>query len=336
MTAITRGLRCLGCPGGPWHELRIVRCNEDGTFNAIPVGSDSFLDEWQGVTRPELSIDDQARWPALFERLRGARAGLGRAELQRALEGIGVVIGAEQMATYWAGQCRALLERPDASADEFNEVELDQAQAYRLIRASGYCAKLLATPPAEGELFRLYWNGVRMGGRDPADVDRAIGLDDALAALGLAEATDDDAVAAALAGFERDHGLRLPSTLRRLWARTGVRDAIGESHCNNPEPCPVAAWTAHCDVDRALGGGLAVRIMTPHQGDHAWWAVFDDGAADAAIAISFEEDGPPVQRIASSLPFFFWDLAETGRCWYLAEADDDDSEDSDDHERLDG
>ena len=104
MTPITRGLRCLACPGGPWHEVRIVRCNEDGTVNAMPVDSDSFLDEWQGVTRPELSIDDEARWPALFARLAGAAGGLGRAELQRALEAIGFVITDAQMATYWAAR----------------------------------------------------------------------------------------------------------------------------------------------------------------------------------------------------------------------------------------
>lgn len=333
MTPITKGLRCLACPGGPWAEVTIVRCNEDGTFNVVPVGSDSFLDEWQGVTRPELSIDDEAQWPALFERLRGGRAGLGRDQLWRALDAIGLVLTADQMATYWAAQCGALLDR----TDDLDRVVLDLAQAYRLIRASGYCANMLAAPPAAGELFRLYWNEIRMGGRDPADVERPIGLADTLAVLGLSAAGDDLDGQQALAGFELAHGLRLPATLRGLWTRIGALDAICGSHCNNPEPCPVGAWTLRRDVDRALGGELAARIMTPHQGEHAWWAVFADGADDAAIAISFADDGPPLRRVAASLAFFFWDLAETGRCWYLAEADDGgDDGDDDDQERLRG
>ena len=47
----------------------------------------------------------------------------------------------------------------------------------------------------------------------------------------------------------------------------------------------------------------------------------DPGAQDAAIAVSFEEDGPPVRLVATTLPFFFWVSAVTGSVWVRAIAE---------------
>ena len=86
--SITKGTRVLACPGGPWAEVTITRCNEDGTYNAQPVTSTSFLDKWESIARPDISVDDEGAWPAVFDRLRGDRAGIGRDEVKRAAESL--------------------------------------------------------------------------------------------------------------------------------------------------------------------------------------------------------------------------------------------------------
>ena len=55
-------------------------------------------------------------------------------------------------------------------------------------------------------------------------------------------------------------------------------------------------------------------FMNPHQGDHAWAAVFDEGDDDARIYL--HAPGRPWALVARSAAFFFWDLAQTGIGWF--------------------
>lgn len=307
---IEKGQQALVCLGGPWVRATIVRCNEDGTFNVVPVGQENrFMSKWEGLTAAEVALDDEAAWPALYEAMRGASEGVGREEVRAAFERLGATVDEERMRGFWSETCAA--QFPDREPEG---LMMNRDEAYAFFVSAGYSARLLAGPEGDParDRFKLYWNQVRMGGRDPAEVGRAIGVDDALAAIGLGGTGEDPARAAAVLAFGAREGLELPAELVSLWSRPGIEDAILASHCNNPEPVRLEDWTVRRD-DRT-----AVRVMLPHQGDHAWWAVFDGGAAEAEVWLSFEEDGAPVRRVAHSLAFFFWDLAQTGRCWKLA------------------
>ena len=297
------GRTCLACLGGSWLRSTIDRANDDGTFDVIPVGQeDDFMAKWHGVTPAELIYDDASTWPAVFDELRGDRATINSAAARAAFARLGITPDDDKWNAFWDHA---------AKADE-----LDRDRAYEFFVTAGVPAALLADPSLDQsrELFKLYWNQVRMGGREP----QPIALADTLRVLHLDDTHDDPEQSAALARFSAAHHIALPASLDQLWSKSGVLDKIRDSHCNNPEPQPAAQWEW-----RDFEGRHAVRIMLPHQGDHAWWAVFGDGAEDAEIWVSFQEDGGPVRRVARSLSFFFWDLAETGRCWEQSESDVD-------------
>lgn len=269
--------------------MEVASANDDGTYNLLP---DDDSDEWFGVTPGELSVDDAAHWPAVYARLCSSPAGLSRADFGAALKAIGVNLPDDKLDASWTTEAPVLTSL------------LDVDDAYELVTGWGMSAVSFMRPPQPR--FILYWNDTRMGGRDPSELD-AVGIADTLAILGLTSAADS---VDELAAFEAQHGFSVPATLRTLWSKQGALAAIKDSHCNNPEPQPPSAWR----VER-IDGAIAIRIMLPHQGDHAWWAVFPEGAADALIKISFEEDGLPARLVADSLAFFFHDLASTGRCW---------------------
>jgi len=69
--------------------------------------------------------------------------------------------------------------------------------------------------------------------------------------------------------------------------------------------------------DQQLSGDYALVIMVPHQGDHEWAVVFDDGEDDARVYVREEdEDGEMWFLTAPDISMFFWDLAQTGLSWY--------------------
>ena len=319
-STVAKDAYCVANPSGAWSRMTVLHCHDDGTYKLRPEGG-SFLDEWDGVTRDEISFDDERLWPALFATFRGDKSGMGVEEVAAALAGIGLDVELDGLKGFWQQTCNEWFPSEASGA-----VLLDAEDAYRFMLLIGVSAKRLAEAGAANpheELFKLYWNNIRMGGRAPADVGRSISLGDTLAALGLLEAPEEPAQVTSLMQFETDHRLVLPKMLKQLWSRAGVLTALRDSHCNNPEPLPVGRWQLVRRENRKNGGAFELRIMVPHQGGHAWWAVFDDDAEDAAIWISRPAAGGEVDdggavlhaKVAFSLAFFFWDLSETGRCW---------------------
>jgi len=311
------GAPCLAFLGDGWIKAKVARENEDGTYDVTDGTADSLFDRWHGVTRDELSFDDLALFGPLFDVFRGSQKGLDRAAAGRAFADLGVEVNDENLANFWADRCKTL-----APGVEPEHALLDRDQAHELFVSAGIAAKQIATRtfPSK-DLYKLYWNQVRMGGRAPRDVGASKDLCDALAALRLASTKIGKRSAAEVAAFMTQHGVVPPKTLVRLWSRKGAVEAIKESHCNNPEPRAPKLWELRRrEASSRFEGQLAVKVMDPHQGDHGWWVVFDDGADDGEVWLSFEENGPPVVRVARSVAFFFWDLAETGRCWEASEA----------------
>lgn len=285
----------------------------------MPEGADSFLDEWEGVTREEIIEDDEKRWPPVYARIKGDRPGVGWQDARKATEALGVSITPEAMQAHWRDKSHKLFGKTgDADA-----ILLNEAQTYQLFISSGFCATqfIQQKPAPREEFFKLYWNSIRMGGRNPADVGRAIGLEDALSALDLSSSLVDEKEKQELEAFEGLYALKLPATLKALWSRKGALHAIYKGHCNNPNPCSAADFTDPFDTSEIAGKRYAVLIMLPHQGEHAWWVVFNDGDEDGEIWLSIQEESGPAHRVAASLPFFFWDLRETGRHWEQRQKD---------------
>ncbi len=303
------GSSCLTAAPGSWSKGTIRRRNDDGTFTIeLDVKARSFMPYWHGVTLPELAFDDDAAWGPLFERWQGPQ-GMGWAEAQRALAAIGMEVADAAMQAFWTERLELL---GVADGDGF----VDQGRAYELFRGAGFSSKQLTTRPAADRFRTFYWNQTRMGGRDPADVGRAIGVDDALAALGLTEAGEDVEAFAAIDAFATEHRLTLPDELRILFGRLGALEALGGCHPNSPEPRAPASWQMFGDARvRGLPVDVAITFMDPHQGEHLWSVGFDAAPGGLARVFLAGDELDNAVPVAPSLAFFVWDLAQTGKAW---------------------
>ncbi len=318
----TAGTRCLARPAGTWAPGTIAAVLPDGTFRIeLDDKPISFMKYWHGVTAAEVSVDDGAAWPPVFDRIISDRSGLSRADLQRTFARLGIDVDDTRMDAFWNGTCEALWQ---IEPDRASSLRLDAARAYQMVVRAGLSARQLADEIVRGAAPRqhmpFYWNQTRMGGRDPSEIGRAITMDDALVALGLGDGDDEPRILAEMLHFARNHGLTLPSDLAKFMCRRGAADAVWSAHPNNPElMTPGTPWQLLPDIaKRGLEGEFGVTIMTPHQGEHAWAAVFDRNERDARVYLHWTDDG--VQRWqlqAPSLAVFFWDLAQTGLSWLM-------------------
>lgn len=316
------GTRCLARPTGTWAEGTIVSVLPDGTYRIeLDEKAISFMKYWHGVTAAEVSIDDESAWPLVFDRIVSDRSGLSRGDLQRTFARLGINVDDVRMDGFWNGTCLSLWQLEAGAAAT---TRLDPRRAYAMIVRAGLSARQLADEVVRGSAPRqympFYWNQTRMGGRDPSELGRSITMDDALLALGLADGDDEPRLLAEMLHFARNHDITIPSELARFMCRRGASDAIWSAHPNNPELVnPGTPWQLLADGDiRGLEGELGIKIMTPHQGEHAWVAVFDRGDRDARVYLHWSDgDQQRWQLQAPSLAVFFWDLAQTGLSWLL-------------------
>lgn len=319
---VTAGTRCLARPAGTWAPGTVVAVLPDGTYRIeLDEKAISFMKYWHGVTAAEVSIDDEAAWVPVFDRIISDRAGLSRGDLQRTFARLGIDVDDARMDLFWTGTCQSLWQIDSATAAT---IRLDPPRAYVMVVRAGLCARQLADEIVRGAAPRqhmpFYWNQTRMGGRDPSEIGRAITVDDALVALGLADGDDEPRLLADMVHFARNHGITIPSDLAKFMCRRGAADAVWSAHPNNPElVSPGAPWQMLPDLEtRGLEGEIGITIMTPHQGEHAWAAVFDRGERDARIYLHWADgDVQRWQLQAPSLGVFFWDLAQTGLSWHL-------------------
>ena len=284
------GTECLACPGGSWHDVEISARNADGTYNAYPLDGLGDPDEWIGITLAELSVDDEALWPAVFARMCRGRPVLDMPSFGVALAALGFDLGGTRLPELWV-----------ELADSLSSV-VGQDQAYDGIRELGLSAKDFTQGRRDRTI--LYWDGVRMGGRDPSELP-SVGVLDMLAILGLT--TTDPTLVAELDAFEQEHDLVVPTSLRALVTKHRVEQVIHDAHPTQPVLLRPADWI----VERR-GSDHAIRFLAPRTGEHAWWTVFPPGATDAQVFLSSHRRCKPTQRIADSLPFFLHDITSTG------------------------
>jgi hypothetical protein len=316
---IVEGTRCLASMSGPWRSGTIRRAYADGTFRVeLDVKEMIILPHWDGVTPCEISTDDASRWPAVAEALWPGKVSFTRDDFDAILAVLAIDLPKNDLDTWWTTAGGQLFA---------GKSTLDRDELYRMTLHGGMCAKQVAMRreggPSRDPWFKLYWNQTRMGGRTPSEIARAVTLDDALAALGLVATPNGDQEVAAIAAFEASANVKVPATLRALFSKRGVRAAVTKSHPCSPTPLE---WSGRRGL-RAHGidGDIGVRIMDPHQGGHAWIAIFDEGEDDARIYVDFtDDDGTAESRIdarnfhltAPSVGLFFWDLAQTGFAWW--------------------
>lgn len=315
------GSRCLAGPGGHWGRATIRRVNEDGSFKVeFDVKDMVVLPYWYGVTPAEVSFDDARQWPSVFAQLCPSGSRFSRAQFPEALTSLGLQAPPEEALAVWDRECARLSGTAPPRA---NRDALTEAEAYELFLLLGLSAKQCAEnlrPGRPEPFFKMYWNQIRMGGREPSEVTRPVTTGDAIAALGLTAERVDRSAVAYLRQFEREHGVRLPAALTELLGCAGVGRAVTDCHPNNPYLVEFrrGMWELRRGMrERRLDGEYALGIMLPHQGDHKWAVVFDDGDADARVYVHGDSpDGGVWLRTAPGIGVFFWDLAQTGLCWY--------------------
>jgi len=308
-------------PGGHWGLATIRRVNEDGTFQIeFDVKQMVLMRYWYGATSAEISFDDARQWGAVFAQISPDGRSFTLTNFQDAASRMGYQVTLDQSRQLWSESCQKLF---NISESETESSALDEAMAYQLflhLRASAkQCSELLRADWTR-PYFKLYWNQTRMGGREPAEIHRRVTLDDALAALGLTANEVDESAVAFFQRFEQEHAIRLPGTLKELLQCDGIADAVTDCHPNNPNLVPLedGEWILQRGMrEKQLGGDYAIVIMLPHQGDHEWAVVFDDGEDDARVYLRWDlGEGVEWQLTAPGIGMFFWDLAQTGLAWY--------------------
>lgn len=315
------GSRCVAGPGGRWGPATIRRVNEDGSFKVeFDVKEMTVMPYWYGVTPAEISFDDTLRWKAAFARICRNGQSLAVTDFGSALSALGYQVAPDKARQIWVQSCQAIFNLPGERAEKH---VLDADSSYRLFLHLGLSAKQCAEilqPERAKPFFKLYWNQVRMGGREPVEIPRRVTLEDALAALGLNAGRIDHSAAAFLRQVEQEHGIRLPTALMELLQCDGVSRAVMYCHSNNPGLIEFRRdqWQVRRGMrERDLSGDYAIVIMVPHQGDHEWIVVFDHGEDDARVYVRWEtEEGESWLQTAPSVGLFFWDLAQTGLAWY--------------------
>lgn len=315
------GSRCLAGPGGRWGAATIRRVNEDGTFKVeFDVKQMVVLPFWYGVTPAELSFDDALQWRAVFVRICPNERSFTKADFVSAITALGYQIAPDQARQIWDHSCQTLFNLPGVQAENHS---LDETSSYQLFLHLGLSAKQCAEnllPDRPKPFSKLYWNQVRMGGREPAEVPRCVTLEDALAALGLNADRVHQSTAKFLRQVEQENAIRLPRALTELLQCDGVERAVMDCHSNSPSLVDFRrdAWKVRRGMrELGLSGDYALVIMVPHQGNHEWAAVFDNGEDDARVYVRWDtEDGESWSLTAPDLGMFFWDLAQTGLAWY--------------------
>ncbi|MEW6732148.1 MAG: hypothetical protein AB1489_12540 [Acidobacteriota bacterium] len=321
---LAEGTHCLAAPRGSWSGAIIRRLNEDGTYKIEYDEKDMILmPYWYGVTISELSVDDETRWSDVALRVTGSQNDFSRADLAAVLARLGYSVTEDRLIEFWVKTCGTLFEfAPDTARD----AHVDFAQAYQIIRKAGLSAKQVGeyfeSEPRAVSYFKLYWNQTRMGGRDPSEVARSITADDAYAALGVQGDRVDGSAAQALEAWQMRTGILLPQLLTTFLTRESIARGVRDCHPNNPNLPPFDGSDFRVESamrDRGVPGNFAITLMVPHQGDHAWFAVFDEGDDDARICVGPLDDDAENQSwilTAPTIAFFFWDLAQTGLCWF--------------------
>jgi hypothetical protein len=313
----TEGSRCLAGPGGHWSPATILRINEDGTVQIeFDVKQMQILPVWYGVTRSELSLDDEGMWPDVFRKICSPAGDFTLPNLVTALEERESGVDTEAVRQFWIAACAQEFEMPPAMSEP---AHLDREQAYHLIRAAGACAREIDNWYGDSAAYcKLYWNQIRIGGRDPQELSRPVRIDDAIEALGLAEAGVDSDAAGRLEALEREYNVRLPADLTRILSLPRIAAMLHDCHPNTPDallPGHPAFRLQRIDSDE-LGAEFAMTLMTVGGGP-SWWAVFNDGDEDARVYAHMQPN-PQVDLFkfaAPTLSLFLWDLAQTGLTW---------------------
>lgn len=162
------GSRCLAGPSHPWAAATIRRVNEDGTFTLEFDVKDIVLQYWYGATLEEISFNDAELWPDAYKQLNAGQDGLSMAEFGNALERLGNRPTEEQLSQLWHKKLKKL----NIEEERITDYRLDRDAAYQIFLQLGISAKMCAQrlkPDQPLPYTKLYWNQIRMGGRNPAE-----------------------------------------------------------------------------------------------------------------------------------------------------------------------
>jgi hypothetical protein len=187
---------------------------------------------WYGVTSAEISFDDARHWAPVFAQISLDGQSFARTDFQNAFKTLGYQLSPVQVRLAWDHSCQKLFNVPAVKTENYR---LDAAKSYQLFMDLGVSAKECAErrkPDRPKPYFKPYWNQIRMGGREPAEIHRGVTLEDAFAALGPTASAVDKSAIAFLRRFEQEQAVHLPATLVEMLQRAGIADAITACHPN--------------------------------------------------------------------------------------------------------
>lgn len=310
-----QGSRCLVLNEGNWELSEIKRVNEDGTFNVEPVKSRAIFGALNyGVPLTEIRFNDRDCWDECFAKLASDPGGLSINDFSNALKLSGLVGPPAVVKKFWNSYCKETLHLPKSTTNL-----LDAESAYGMFVEAGMSAtKLMSSDTASNtsKYQTIYYNSIRMGGRNPSEIAREVTLHDAFMGLGVEDMPDDAARLEAMVLFEAEHDIKFPAALRSFLAKKDIETVLSNDHPNGPRLIEIKKLAVRNVADSGLKGDRAVAVLTREE--FQWHAVFSQGDADARIYVtnSDRELSPQFRLVAPTVGMFFWDLAQTALLWY--------------------
>ena len=323
-------LRCLFSMG-LYERVTFLADLPDGTCTIArdAASMPAPFNRMYGVPKSRLLFRQFARWGEIFDELRGDRPGLDEEAFKQAMlrcnhVGPQVVEAVDQLYRHF---CRQVFQWEDGQPVD---VLLDRRQSYDLLVGGGLAPSGGTIPPAP--FHERYWGMMgatfRVGGRDPAELPRAITRDDAAAALGLPAQPPkpgwtERKRSKAIEEFGVEHGVSIPAELAWLWS-VAVEKALkrvfpyrGEFITPGSHEAPGSEDWPVIRNDEDSTGEVTIPFM--HIDGAVWWSVvLREGSHDFHVAVTSGDSGASYVA-APNLSMFVWDIVQSSLAPYVDE-----------------
>ena len=312
MNSLLAKTKCLALQEQYWCEGKIVSADEDGSYQ-IEFDHKPFflLPTYYGVTKEQISIDDELLWNEIFSEISKNTRTVKKDIFPNILKQLGYKFSKKEFNSIWENYCKELFNSDDKK-------ELNIKESYSFIRRSGSSAKAIQNFSSNKIWYhKLYWNQIRMGGRQPESLLRKVTFNDLAETLQIQTDQFDEVIINQIKDFQDKNKINLPKNLKTFMSFSGISEAVISSHPNNPSL--ILPGSNFCELIekpqiKEAHADYAISILEPHQGDHTWYAVFNEGDLDSKIYVSWDDEDWLLT--APSISMFFWDLAQTGLVWY--------------------
>lgn len=305
----TEPRRCLALAKGSWKSVQIVGTLDDGTYAVLP--DDSHLPPAIaviiGVPEEQLSHDDESRWKEAKSTL-NSQAVLTLDDLADWLLRL--------LQCPYGKHC-LFLETARITAElKGKSTSIECPEGYQLLRKLGLSAKgIIEATDAPPRRLQFYDHTVRVGGRSPSEVPRAIEVADVFGVLGVEKAD----AGLAMSSRPGSQSGSIPEAVRLLAENQLVVERFRVVNAGTMNLLAGRQLVPHPASPNELGIDWWMEVVVPDEGWEFSW-VLGYRAGEPNPRVFFAE--PPYndlrewRLVADTFTFFIWDVIQTRLCFF--------------------